>query len=81
MSRSLWKGNFLKKHVLKKKIKKIWSRSSSIPFKMMGQIISVYNGKEFKKIYVSREKIGYKFGAFSFTRKFTRKVKNIKKIK
>ena len=81
MSRSSWKGNFLKKHILKKKSIKVWSRNSSIPFHMLEQIVSVYNGKEFKKIYISREKIGYKFGAFSFTRKFTKKKTITKKTK
>jgi len=30
----------------------------------------VHNGKEFKNVVVTREKLGYKFGEFSFTRKY-----------
>jgi ribosomal protein S19 len=44
----------------------------------------VHNGKEFKKIFITREKIGFKFGEFSFTKKYTKKIKksiNIKKKK
>jgi small subunit ribosomal protein S19 len=81
MSRSSWKGNFLKKYLLKKTPKKIWSRNSVIPFSFVGQKFLVYNGKEFKKIYISREKVGYKFGDFSFTRKFTKKIKLLKNKK
>jgi small subunit ribosomal protein S19 len=78
MSRSAWKGHFFKKNLLKKKIKKVWCRNSSIPFHLNGQKVFVYNGKEFKKVYITREKIGYKFGEFSFTRKFTKKLKTKK---
>jgi small subunit ribosomal protein S19 len=72
MSRSKWKGMFCNLKFLKltsKKNLKIWSRSSSIPFFLLGKIVFVHNGKDFKKIFITREKIGYKFGEFSFTRK------------
>jgi small subunit ribosomal protein S19 len=81
MSRSIWKGFFFKKFLLKKTPHKIWSRSCSIPFHCVGKKVLVYNGKEFKKIFVTREKVGYKFGEFAFTRKFTRKTSKIKKQK
>jgi ribosomal protein S19 len=72
MSRSKWKGMFcnlkLFKFPLKKNLK-IWSRSSNIPFFLLGKIVFVHNGKDFRKIFITREKIGYKFGEFSFTRK------------
>lgn len=88
MSRSKWKGKFISNVFLKKtlkKQKKIWSRSSTITADFIGQTISVYNGKEFKNIYITRNKIGFKFGQFIFTRKYTQKYKlnknNIKNLK
>jgi len=70
MVRSLWKGHFLESCFLKKSKKnlKVWSRSSSIPFSLIGQTVLVHNGKEFKKLLITREKIGFKFGEFIFTR-------------
>jgi small subunit ribosomal protein S19 len=80
MSRSFWKGKYIQKKILKKTLQKIWSRSSSIPFCLVGKRVLIHNGNEFKKIFITREKVGYKFGAFSSTRKFTKKIK-IKKTK
>ena len=70
MSRSIWKGPFLDKfllqHNLKKKIIKfIWSRRSVIPFLYLNKQVSIYNGKVFKRIFITREKIGFKFGAIA----------------
>lgn len=84
MSRSKWKGPFVDVSVLKlkkkltAKSKKVWSRSSQIPSSLLGKTISVYNGKEFKPVLVTREKIGFKFGDFSITRKYGNKLKNSK---
>lgn len=80
MSRSNWKGNFIQKSLLIKKQKnfKIWCRSSVIPSHLIGFSVLVYNGKEFKKIMISREKVGFKFGDFSFTRKYNHKYDNSK---
>jgi len=84
MSRSKWKGPFIDVSVLKlkKKLtiksKKVWSRSSQIPSFLLGKTISVYNGKEFKPVLITREKIGFKFGDFSITRKYGNKLKNSK---
>jgi len=80
MSRSKWKGHFVDtffKGVIKKNIK-IWSRRSSIPFNLIGTYVLIHNGKEFRKVYITREKVGFKFGEFAFTRKYTSKYKNIK---
>jgi len=82
MSRSKWKGNFLNKAIEKlaqkkrlnsKKKIKIWSRNSVIPSFLIGKIVFIHNGKEFKKITITREKIGFKFGEFSSTRFFKAK--------
>lgn len=81
MSRSVWKGLFLKKFLVKKFLNKIWSRNCSIPFSCVNRKVLVYNGKEFKRIFITREKVGYKFGEFVYTRKFTKKVKTIKNNK
>jgi len=81
MSRAIWKGSFLNPSFFKKVTGPIWSRSSSIPASLLGQTVSVYNGKEFKSIVITREKIGFKFGAFVVTRSFTNKYNNFKTVK
>jgi len=72
MSRSKWKGSFIAKFLLKKNYifrekNKIWARNSIIPFFLLNKSVVVYNGKFFKKLFITREKIGYKFGEFIFT--------------
>ena len=59
MSRSKWKGNFIDQAVLKvlqntKKQLKIWSRRSVIPAFLIGSTVLVYNGKEFKKVTITK---------------------------
>jgi len=85
MSRSIWKGPFLDKFLLKQRLKKtpkiIWSRRSVISFMYLNKQVSVYNGRDFKRIFVTREKIGYKFGMFVFTRKYNKSKKSKKKKK
>lgn len=79
MSRSKWKGCFVDSSVFShKKNIQIWSRQSSIPFYLLNQYVLVHNGKEFKKLFITREKIGFKFGEFAFTRKHISKFKNAK---
>ena len=74
MSRSKWKGLFLEKSIIqlnnkKKRKLKTYSRSSCIPSFLIKKFILIYDGKEFRKCYINREKIGYKFGEFSYSRK------------
>ncbi len=82
MSRSKWKFNYIHNSILRltnvldndkdtktRKMKKIWSRSSTIPSFLLGATVWVHNGKEFKKVIITEDKIGYKFGEFSTTRK------------
>jgi small subunit ribosomal protein S19 len=73
MSRSNWKGPFLDRFLIsqqkKKTSVKIWSRRSVIGSQMLGQNVLVHNGKEFKRILITREKLGFKYGEFAFTRK------------
>jgi len=83
MSRSKWKNAFIDNLFTYTKIKnstkkhKIWSRSSVITSQLIGKAVEVYNGKEFKTLFISREKIGFKFGQFISTR-LKRKVKKKK---
>jgi small subunit ribosomal protein S19 len=81
MSRSKWKGSFLNKDTLdKKKNIQIWSRSSVISKNFLNKRVAVYNGKSFIFLFIKDKHIGFKFGYFSFTRKFLKKI-NKKKIK
>jgi len=84
MTRSSWKGPFIDPVFYKKaqenKNFKIWCRSSVIPSSLIGETVFVHNGKEFKRILISREKVGFKFGEFSFSRKYTLKQKTSKVI-
>ncbi len=80
MSRSKWKGNFIDQAVLKikdnsKKQLKLWSRRSVIPSFLIGSTVLIYNGKEFKKVVITREKVGFKFGEFCTTRRYKSKSK------
>jgi ribosomal protein S19 len=79
MTRSLWKGPFIDPVFYKKaqenKNFKIWCRSSVIPSSLIGETVFVHNGKEFKRILITREKIGLNYGVFSFSRKYTLKQK------
>lgn len=90
MSRSVWKGNYIapfffrvssKKVLLKKKIIKVWNRASSIPFSFINKNVLIYNGKVFKKIFITRQKVGYKFGELCFTRMPRRLMEKKKKSK
>jgi len=72
MSRSKWKGVFIQSNLLKidkNKTVKTSSRNSTITNDFLNKKVMVYNGKEFKPVYIVKEKIGFKFGEFTFTRK------------
>lgn len=86
MSRSSWKLNYLPKSIIKQKNKKktlnIWDRDAVIPSFLLNRLVKIHNGKEFKTIKITQEKIGFKFGEFSLTRKpyiYKGKKKTIKK--
>jgi small subunit ribosomal protein S19 len=81
MSRSVKKGPFIAKHLLKKveatktsektrKNIKTYSRSSTIIPDMVGMTIEVHNGKIFVPVYVTENLVGHKLGEFSPTRIF-----------
>lgn len=81
MSRSLKKGPFVDKKLLKKLsdkkpgdkvVIKTWSRASTIVPEMVGFTFGVHNGKDFIPVFVTEEMVGHKLGEFSPTRKFIR---------
>lgn len=80
MSRSKWKGSFVSNTLLKRKEKNlkkrslhIWDRNSTIPLYLVGRPVFIHSGKIFIKTYISREKVGFKFGEFVYTKKHNKK--------
>ena len=81
MSRSVWKGPFVEKSLLKKveearasgknMIIKTWSRRSTILPNMIGLTFGVHNGKKFIPVLVTDQMIGHKLGEFAPTRTYT----------
>ena len=80
MARSIKKGPFIEEKLLKrvmeanktnqKQMIKTYSRSSTIIPEMVGQTISVYNGKTWVPVYVAENLVGHKLGEFAPTRIF-----------
>ncbi len=80
MSRSVWKGPFLDRYLLKKadtvrasgrkEVIKTWSRRSTILPQFVGLTFGVHNGHKFIPVFVTEDMIGHKFGEFSLTRTF-----------
>ena len=86
MSRSKWKGPFFdlklyKTLRLSSLASKVWSRNSVIAESLVGKRVLVHNGNMFKKLLVIREKVGFKFGDFSYTRRYTPRTFSKKKKK
>ena len=81
MARSLKKGLYVDERLIKKIQDKkpgdrtpikTWSRASMISPEMIGFTFAVHNGKEFIPVLVTEERVGYRLGEFSPTRKFFR---------
>lgn len=81
MPRSVWKGPFFDRYLLKKADKvrvsgrtseviKIWSRRSTIIPNFVGLTFGVHNGKKFIPVSVSENMVGHKFGEFAPTRTY-----------
>ena len=80
MARSVWKGPFIDRHLLKKtedakdgKIKgviKTWSRRSTIFATNDWSDIGVHNGNKFIPVVVTDNMIGHKLGEFAPTRTY-----------
>jgi small subunit ribosomal protein S19 len=80
MARSVWKGPFVARLLLKKvedhrggKLKgvvKTWSRRSTILPQMVGITFGVHNGNKFIPVLVTDNMIGHKLGEFAPTRTY-----------
>lgn len=80
MARSVWKGPFVEKSLLKKvedarasgknTVIKTWSRRSTILPNMIGLTFGVHNGHKFIPVLVTDQMIGHKLGEFAPTRTF-----------
>lgn len=80
MPRSVWKGPFFDRYLLKKAevvrtsgrsdVIKTWSRRSTIIPQFVGVTFGVHNGKKFIPVSVSENMVGHKFGEFAPTRTY-----------
>ncbi len=81
MARSIKKGPFVDKHLLKKveemtkgsqkgKLIKTWSRRSTILPEMVGMSFAVHNGRKHVPVFVTENMVGHKLGEFAPTRTF-----------
>ena len=80
MARSVWKGPFVARSLLKKvetvraggknEVIKTWSRRSTILPQFVGLTFGVHNGKKFIPVLVTDQMIGHKLGEFAPTRTY-----------
>lgn len=80
MARSVWKGPFVDRYLIKKsetvrssgrkEVIKTWSRRSTILPQFVGLTFGVHNGQKYIPVLVTEDMIGHKFGEFSLTRTF-----------
>jgi small subunit ribosomal protein S19 len=80
MARSVWKGPFVDRHLLKKvekvrgsgrnEVIKTWSRRSTILPHFVGITFGVHNGRKFIPVLVTDQMIGHKLGEFAPTRTY-----------
>ena len=80
MSRSVKKGPFVRKDLLKKvqemneqgkkNVIKTWSRASTIFPEMVGHTIAVHDGRKHVPIFITEDMVGHKLGEFAPTRTF-----------
>ena len=90
MSRSVKKGPFIDKSLFKKvndmnksgkkTMIKTYSRCSTIIPEMVGNTISVHNGKAWIPVYVTENLVGHKLGEFAPTRTFRKHANSDKKV-
>jgi ribosomal protein S19 len=74
MSRSKWKIPVVDLRKRKSYKLKVWKRSNQLLFKNLDKVVMVHDGKILRKTRPEKEKVGFKFGFFSFTRKHTKKI-------
>ena len=79
MARSLKKGPYVAKYLLKKieaqggagrRAIQTWSRRSTIVPEFIGQTFAVHNGRKFLPVFVTENMVDHKLGEFSPTRTF-----------
>ncbi|MCB9965779.1 MAG: 30S ribosomal protein S19 [Rhodospirillales bacterium] len=80
MTRSVWKGPFVERSLLKKveqvmeggkrTVIKTWSRRSTILPHFVGMTFGVHNGHKFIPVLVTDNMIGHKLGEFAPTRTY-----------
>lgn len=80
MSRSVKKGPYIDKKLMKKILKqkesgrnepvKTWARSCTIVPEFVSHTFMVHNGKIFQKLFVTDDMVGHKLGEFALTRTF-----------
>lgn len=80
MGRSTKKGPYIDEKLLKKVMMqkasgnqdgiKTWVRACQIPPEFVGHTFMVHNGKNFIKVLVSENMVGYRLGEFAPTRTF-----------
>lgn len=80
MPRSVWKGPFFDRYLLKKSevaqasgrkdVIKTWSRRSTVLPQFVGLTFGVHNGKKFVPVYVTENMVGHKLGEFAPTRTY-----------
>ena len=69
MKRSKWKGPLISKKIKNLEKKTFLPRHCEITSKMIGSSCFVYNGQKFIKLILNNtDMVGYKLGAFVFTR-------------
>ncbi|HUQ85603.1 MAG TPA: 30S ribosomal protein S19 [Candidatus Limnocylindrales bacterium] len=80
MGRSIKKGPYIDEKLMKKVMLqkagsnrdgiKTWARACQIPPEFVGHTFMVHNGKNFIKVLVSENMVGYRLGEFAPTRTF-----------
>ncbi|GAB4219037.1 MAG: 30S ribosomal protein S19 [Candidatus Microgenomates bacterium] len=90
MSRSLKKGPYIDKNLLKKVLKqketgdrnviKTWARDSQIAPEFVGHKIGIHNGRKFIEVLISESMVGHRLGEFAPTRTFRSHGKVTKKV-
>lgn len=80
MARSVKKGPFADKHLLKKidamnaadekKVIKSWSRRSTIFPTMVGHTIALHDGRKHVPVFITEDMVGHKLGEFALTRTY-----------
>jgi small subunit ribosomal protein S19 len=91
VARSVWKGPFFDRYLLKKaeavlqsgrkEVIKTWSRRSTIIPHFVGVTFGVHNGQKFIPVFVTENMVGHKLGEFAPTRTYYGHAKGDKKAK